>query len=189
MGVSRNVMDAYHWLTTRYEPGDRIALFGFSRGAYTARSLAGMISACGLIDTADLDEATIWRQISTCTRPGTGGAATPISAGGTGSPSVRPGTICADPGALHRGMGHGRRARRPGLSGLAQSAGPMPPLRLPRPDAQPVHPARPPRPGHGRAAWSLHAHPVVRTGTGAGRQAGVVPGSHQDVGGGHVRRA
>jgi hypothetical protein len=56
-------MDAYYWLTTRYEPGDRIALFGFSRGAYTARSLAGMISACGLIDTTIMDEARTWSQI------------------------------------------------------------------------------------------------------------------------------
>jgi hypothetical protein len=63
VGVSRNVMDAYHWLATRYEPGDQIALFGFSRGAYIARSLAGMISACGLIDLAGLDEAATWRQI------------------------------------------------------------------------------------------------------------------------------
>jgi len=63
VGLSRNVMDAYHWLTTRYEPGDRLALFGFSRGAYTARSLAGMIASCGLIDTTGLDDATIWRRI------------------------------------------------------------------------------------------------------------------------------
>jgi len=69
-GLSRNVMDAYLWLTTRYEPGDRIALFGFSRGAYTARSLAGMISACGLIDTSKMPEHTIWPQIKRLYREG-----------------------------------------------------------------------------------------------------------------------
>jgi hypothetical protein len=63
VGLSQHVTDAYHWLTTRYEPGDKIALFGFSRGAYTARSLAGMISACGLLDTSALDETTTWQQI------------------------------------------------------------------------------------------------------------------------------
>ncbi|GAA2121101.1 DUF2235 domain-containing protein [Actinomadura alba] len=63
LGLSRNVMDAYHWLTTRYEPEDLISLFGFSRGSYTARSLAGMISACGLIDTSKMDEVTVLRQI------------------------------------------------------------------------------------------------------------------------------
>jgi hypothetical protein len=63
VGLSANVKDAYRWVTTTYEPDDRIALFGFSRGAYTARSLAGMISACGLLDTRDQDDATIRRQI------------------------------------------------------------------------------------------------------------------------------
>ncbi|MBO3744962.1 DUF2235 domain-containing protein [Streptosporangiaceae bacterium NEAU-GS5] len=64
LGLSHNVMAAYLWLTTRYEPGDQIALFGFSRGAYTARSLAGMISACGLIDTTKMDGAKVWGAIS-----------------------------------------------------------------------------------------------------------------------------
>jgi uncharacterized protein (DUF2235 family) len=63
VGLSRNVLDGYHWLATRYEPGDRIALFGFSRGAYTARSLAGMVSACGLIDTDGLDDTVVWQRI------------------------------------------------------------------------------------------------------------------------------
>ncbi|MGH3940370.1 MAG: DUF2235 domain-containing protein [Pseudonocardiaceae bacterium] len=63
MGLGRNVMDAYQWLTSNYEPGDRVALFGFSRGAYTVRSLAGMVAACGLIDTTVLDSKTVWRRI------------------------------------------------------------------------------------------------------------------------------
>jgi uncharacterized protein (DUF2235 family) len=63
VGLSRDVMEAYHWLTTTYQQQDRIALFGFSRGAYTARSIAGMIATCGLIDTTGLDEATTWRRI------------------------------------------------------------------------------------------------------------------------------
>ncbi|MGH4027156.1 MAG: DUF2235 domain-containing protein [Pseudonocardiaceae bacterium] len=63
IGLSRNVQSAYQWLTTTYEPGDRVSLFGFSRGAYTVRSLAGMIGACGLIDCRGLDEATTWRRV------------------------------------------------------------------------------------------------------------------------------
>ena len=63
VGLDGNIMAAYDWLTTRYEPGDRIALFGFSRGAYTVRSLAGMIAACGLIDTTGMDAQQTWRQI------------------------------------------------------------------------------------------------------------------------------
>lgn len=48
-GVKRNIRDAYLYLMNHYEPGDRIYLFGFSRGAYTVRALAGMIRMCGLL--------------------------------------------------------------------------------------------------------------------------------------------
>jgi hypothetical protein len=47
-GLSRNVLDAYRFLVHTYEPGDRLYLFGFSRGAFTARSLAGLIRNCGI---------------------------------------------------------------------------------------------------------------------------------------------
>jgi uncharacterized protein (DUF2235 family) len=51
-GLSQNVIDAYKWLQQRYNwdanPEDQIFIFGFSRGAYTARSLAGLIATCGL---------------------------------------------------------------------------------------------------------------------------------------------
>jgi hypothetical protein len=49
-GLSSNIMAAYEWLVQVYRPGDVVALFGFSRGAYTARSLAGMIGRCGLLE-------------------------------------------------------------------------------------------------------------------------------------------
>ena len=42
-GLDRKVMEAYEFLALNYEPGDRIFIFGFSRGAYTARSLAGLL--------------------------------------------------------------------------------------------------------------------------------------------------
>jgi len=48
-GLDLNVRLAYQWLMSRYEDGDLIYLLGFSRGAYTARSLAGLISKCGLL--------------------------------------------------------------------------------------------------------------------------------------------
>lgn len=50
-GLSRNVLEAYRWLVEHYADGDAILLFGFSRGAYTARSLAGVIVNCGLLKT------------------------------------------------------------------------------------------------------------------------------------------
>lgn len=49
-GLDGKVKQAYEFLCRAYQPGDEIYLFGFSRGAYTARSVAGMIRKCGLID-------------------------------------------------------------------------------------------------------------------------------------------
>lgn len=48
-GLSENVREAYDWLVERYREGDEVYIFGFSRGAYTARSLVGMIANCGLL--------------------------------------------------------------------------------------------------------------------------------------------
>ena len=48
-GLKTNIADAYKFLMAHYEPGDRIAMFGYSRGAYTVRCLAGLIHVCGLL--------------------------------------------------------------------------------------------------------------------------------------------
>ncbi|BDY12179.1 DUF2235 domain-containing protein [Hydrogenimonas cancrithermarum] len=63
VGLGKNIKSAYKWLCVHYEPGDRIFLFGFSRGAYTVRSLAGMIAACGLLDLTDLPDETLWERV------------------------------------------------------------------------------------------------------------------------------
>lgn len=47
-GLLENIEDIYRSLVFCYEPGDEIYIFGFSRGAYTARSLAGLIRSCGI---------------------------------------------------------------------------------------------------------------------------------------------
>jgi uncharacterized protein (DUF2235 family) len=47
-GLLQKIQDGYMKIAHVYEPGDEIFLFGFSRGAYTVRSLAGMIANCGL---------------------------------------------------------------------------------------------------------------------------------------------
>lgn len=49
-GLSRNVKQLYTSLVRNYNPGDPIYLFGFSRGAFTVRSLAGMISHMGILN-------------------------------------------------------------------------------------------------------------------------------------------
>ena len=48
-GFSDTVMDGYRWLCNTWQAGDELYLFGYSRGAYTARSLGGMICKCGLL--------------------------------------------------------------------------------------------------------------------------------------------
>jgi uncharacterized protein (DUF2235 family) len=73
-GLDENIRLAYEWLVENYNDGDEIYIFGFSRGAYTARSLAGLIAKLGVlkpgspIGIAQLydrykrgDEETIWR--------------------------------------------------------------------------------------------------------------------------------
>jgi uncharacterized protein (DUF2235 family) len=54
-GLARNVRKLYMELVRVYDPEDRIYLFGFSRGAFTARTLAGMIAKCGVLDRAKLE--------------------------------------------------------------------------------------------------------------------------------------
>jgi uncharacterized protein (DUF2235 family) len=73
-GLNRNVREAYEWLIDNYNEGDEIFIFGFSRGAFTARSLSGLIAKHGLLKpgaplgVAQLyerykrsDDRTIWK--------------------------------------------------------------------------------------------------------------------------------
>ncbi|KAF2747974.1 hypothetical protein M011DRAFT_401163 [Sporormia fimetaria CBS 119925] len=48
-GLADTIREAYSFLANNYHPGDEIFLFGFSRGAFTARSIAGLISEVGLL--------------------------------------------------------------------------------------------------------------------------------------------
>jgi hypothetical protein len=57
-GLKRNVRELYKFLCRNYRSGDRIYLFGFSRGAFTVRMLAGMIAYCGIY-TEDKSEKAL----------------------------------------------------------------------------------------------------------------------------------
>jgi uncharacterized protein (DUF2235 family) len=60
-GVSRDVRDVYEWLRAHWREGDSIFLFGFSRGAFTARSLAGFLAHFGMLRRgASLDEHDLY---------------------------------------------------------------------------------------------------------------------------------
>lgn len=67
-GLDDNVLAAYQFLVHNYEEGDDIYLFGFSRGAYTVRVLAGVIHKIGLISSAQSNLAgsglTAYKQVS-----------------------------------------------------------------------------------------------------------------------------
>ncbi|WFU31290.1 DUF2235 domain-containing protein [Bradyrhizobium brasilense] len=48
-GIDDEIIEAYTWLIQNFDDGDEIFIFGFSRGAYTARSLSGLICKCGIL--------------------------------------------------------------------------------------------------------------------------------------------
>lgn len=56
-GIDQNIQDAYRFLCLNFEKGDEIYLYGFSRGAYTVRSLAGLINCSGLLTRNKIRQA------------------------------------------------------------------------------------------------------------------------------------
>ncbi|KAK3356622.1 peptidoglycan binding domain-containing protein [Lasiosphaeria hispida] len=56
MGLDENIREAYNFICTNYIDGDEIILVGFSRGAFTARSVADMIGSIGLLTADGLDQ-------------------------------------------------------------------------------------------------------------------------------------
>lgn len=54
-GLIEKIIEAYHFLVLNYEPGDELHVFGFSRGAFTARSFVGMIRNCGIMSRRSLN--------------------------------------------------------------------------------------------------------------------------------------
>lgn len=55
-GMEGNIIEAYNFVVLNWSPGDQIYCFGFSRGAYTARSIAGLISDIGICEPSKLHE-------------------------------------------------------------------------------------------------------------------------------------
>lgn len=56
VGMAKNVQDGYRFIVQNFNPGDEIFLFGFSRGAYTVRCLAGMLNSCGILRRENADQ-------------------------------------------------------------------------------------------------------------------------------------
>lgn len=55
-GLKASVIEAYNFVVMNYAPHDEIFCFGFSRGAYTARSVAGLINDIGIIQPKEMDD-------------------------------------------------------------------------------------------------------------------------------------
>lgn len=65
-GFGKNVRDLYTELVHVYEPGDRLFLFGFSRGAYTVRALSGLIQYCGIVDITKVGHQSLRQCVKDC---------------------------------------------------------------------------------------------------------------------------
>ena len=57
-GISKKILQAYRFVINNYEPGDELFLFGFSRGAFTVRSLSGLIRNSGILKIENLDQVS-----------------------------------------------------------------------------------------------------------------------------------
>src|SRR5205807_5257356 len=67
LGITRNIIDCYAAIIRLWRPGDRIFLFGFSRGAYTVRCLSAVLGFCG-VPTQDKGSAPLLRDEKTTKR-------------------------------------------------------------------------------------------------------------------------
>ncbi len=64
-GLKRNVLKLYTELVRVYDPGDQIYLFGFSRGAFTVRTLASLIAKCGVLDSDNMKTTdAMWEAVA-----------------------------------------------------------------------------------------------------------------------------
>ena len=98
------MLDAYRFLIDTYESGDWLYLFGFSRGAFTARSLAGLIRNSGILrreNAGRIDQA--WAMYRSSADTPRGVAATLFRR-----------VLMRTAHPVHRRMGHGRRPWHPG---------------------------------------------------------------------------
>jgi uncharacterized protein (DUF2235 family) len=58
-GIGEHIREAYGFLSNNYTPGDSIFLLGFSRGAFTARSIGGLIGGIGLLEKEGMVQCII----------------------------------------------------------------------------------------------------------------------------------
>lgn len=103
MGLRENLGEAYAYLMSQYEDGDHLYILGFSRGAYTARALCGMLLKLGLLRDGSQNLVPICREALHRQQPRLGQAG-PVRELHVPQARRRP-PRCA--GALPRAVGHG----------------------------------------------------------------------------------
>jgi uncharacterized protein (DUF2235 family) len=64
LGITTNIIDCYTALLSMWQPGDRVFLFGFSRGSYTVRCLASVLSFCGIPTTMADGKTPLFRDVN-----------------------------------------------------------------------------------------------------------------------------
>ncbi|KAH7927177.1 hypothetical protein BV22DRAFT_1007450 [Leucogyrophana mollusca] len=87
--MEKIIMKAYRWLSDVYKDGDKIYLFGFSRGAYLVRALAGMIHEVGLILPGNKEQIPLWVRLPLCCNPPSPTAGHPPSNSDLKPPTAR----------------------------------------------------------------------------------------------------
>ncbi|WP_124552182.1 DUF2235 domain-containing protein [Methylophilus methylotrophus] len=63
VGLGKNIKSAYKWICDQYEDGDQLYLFGFSRGAFTVRSLSGFLERFGILDLNAYSVREAWDKV------------------------------------------------------------------------------------------------------------------------------
>jgi uncharacterized protein (DUF2235 family) len=63
LGITKNIVDCYAAILQIWQPGDRLFLFGFSRGAYTVRCVAAVVSLCGVLTTMADGQTPLFRDL------------------------------------------------------------------------------------------------------------------------------
>ena len=108
-GIEANIRELYRFLVYNYEPGDELYFFGFSRGAFTVRTLAGFMNKVGLVQK---DDDYYVPELYACYRGQQRSGITRMDQGV--SQHQGPTSVSADP--VHWRVGHRRGARRARIS-------------------------------------------------------------------------
>ena len=123
VGLAEDIRECYQWLATKYRAGDAVCLFGFSRGAFTARCVAAIVCRFGVLDVTRLEGLTVEAVVKRIYTKGYRnkendlGLAFPLSVGQR---------------RVRGRLGHGGCVRDPGRQGIPEPVRCREPIPVPR---------------------------------------------------------